>query len=56
VWGDTIVAAERGLPGGPYRDVLTGRRLTPQREGRQVGFALADLFAHLPVALLERVA
>jgi (1->4)-alpha-D-glucan 1-alpha-D-glucosylmutase len=43
-WGDTAVA----VPAGSWVDVLTGRRVggpTPA----------ADLFAELPVALLERV-
>jgi (1->4)-alpha-D-glucan 1-alpha-D-glucosylmutase len=42
-WGDTTL----GLPAGRWDDVLTGRSFTGQ-------VAAGDLFAELPVALLER--
>ena len=42
-WGDTILA----LPKGTWADRLTGKRWTH-------GIEAADLFAELPVALLER--
>ncbi|HKI97035.1 MAG TPA: malto-oligosyltrehalose synthase [bacterium] len=56
VWGDTVLEGARGLPGGTWRDVLTGQELTPQREAHRLIFPLARVFAHLPVALLERIA
>jgi malto-oligosyltrehalose synthase len=55
VWGDTRVEGGRGVPGGTWREVLTGRRIAPHREGRRHAFAVAELFAHLPLALLERL-
>jgi (1->4)-alpha-D-glucan 1-alpha-D-glucosylmutase len=42
-WGDTVVA----VPEGSWTDVLTGRALTGP-------VPAAELFAELPVALLER--
>jgi (1->4)-alpha-D-glucan 1-alpha-D-glucosylmutase len=42
-WGDTSLA----LPDGSWTDRLTGRRLSGS-------VALADLYADLPVALLEK--
>jgi (1->4)-alpha-D-glucan 1-alpha-D-glucosylmutase len=55
VWGETVLTGERGLPGGTYRDALTGRELAPRREGGRVVFPLREVFAHLPLALLERL-
>jgi (1->4)-alpha-D-glucan 1-alpha-D-glucosylmutase len=49
VWGDTRLDLS-GLEPGTWRDVFTGRRLTPA-DG---GLATADLFAQFPVALLMR--
>lgn len=46
-WGDTTVALASAGGAGGLRDVLTGRRF----DGRVL--ALRDVFAHLPVALLE---
>ena len=40
------------FPAGPYRDVFTGRTLTPVRRNGNVILPLADAFAHLPIALL----
>ena len=54
VWGDTVLRAGHGLPGGVYCDVLTGRRTTPRREAGRLLFPLGEVLAHLPVALLER--
>lgn len=56
VWGDAILESKPGMPGGTYRDVLTGQVLAPRRESRRLIFPLAQVFAHLPVALLERAA
>ncbi len=54
VWRETAIAlGERALP--RYRDLLTGRVVTPEnRDGRAV-LALADALAVLPVAVLEAV-
>jgi hypothetical protein len=40
---------------GLYRDVFTGRLIRAVAASAGVLFPLAQVFAHLPVALLERV-
>jgi (1->4)-alpha-D-glucan 1-alpha-D-glucosylmutase len=53
IWDDTHIALGDGLPAGEYRDALTGVRHAVD-PGRPVLLA-GDVFAHLPVALLERL-
>jgi (1->4)-alpha-D-glucan 1-alpha-D-glucosylmutase len=50
-WGDSALPVQ---PGAVYREMLTGRELRPQRSGGGFELPLAEVFAHLPVALLER--
>ncbi len=50
-WGDTSVALEGNLSTGRYRDVFTGLEFEVQKGALR----LADVFAHLPLALLERI-
>jgi (1->4)-alpha-D-glucan 1-alpha-D-glucosylmutase len=53
-WGEDAVSVD-AIPDGIYRDVFTGRELRARRgpDGRYV--PLAEAFAALPFALLERV-
>jgi len=54
-WGDSELVLRKDLPGGAFRDVFTQRTLEVQgRNGRRM-IRLANVFAHLPVALLEGV-
>lgn len=53
VWGDTVVLLRRDLVCPVFRDIFTGRSLTAVARGGQQELAAADLFSHLPVALLE---
>ncbi len=55
VWGDTAVALNYVSASGLYQDVFTGQRIRAERGGAGVELPLAQVFAHLPVALLERV-
>ena len=48
-WGGTTLKLADGLPGGNWKDILTGRTVKSQKGGLPVG----DLFADLPIALLE---
>jgi len=50
-WQDTAVALPQALAGRRFRDVFTGRVLGT-REG---SLAAAEVFTHLPVALLEAI-
>ncbi len=53
VWRDAAVLLRRDVVCPSYRDVFTGRTLTPvARDGQRV-LTAADVFSHLPVALLE---
>ena len=55
VWGDSAVALNYVSAAGLYQDVFTGQRIRAEHSGAGVELALAQVFAHLPVALLERV-
>ena len=55
VWGDSTVALNHESAAELYRDVFTGQRIRAERIGAGVELPLAEVFAHLPVALLERV-
>jgi (1->4)-alpha-D-glucan 1-alpha-D-glucosylmutase len=55
VWGDSAVALNYDSAAGLYRDVFTGRLIRAERIGDGVELPLAQVFAHLPLALLERV-
>jgi (1->4)-alpha-D-glucan 1-alpha-D-glucosylmutase len=50
VWGESVVEMDHASAAGTYRDVFTGRLIRAEAE-----LPLAQVFAHLPVALLERV-
>jgi len=54
-WGDTVVALGYESAAGWYQDVFTGHRIRAERNSAGVELPLAQVFAHLPVALLERV-
>jgi (1->4)-alpha-D-glucan 1-alpha-D-glucosylmutase len=51
-WGDSALMAQRGAV---YHEVLTQRELRAQRSGGGFELPLAEVFAHLPVAMLERI-
>jgi (1->4)-alpha-D-glucan 1-alpha-D-glucosylmutase len=54
VWGNTALKIEEAL-GGCYRDVFTGRSICARLQPQGSELLLAEVCAHLPVALLERV-
>jgi len=56
IWGDSALLLRRDISRAAYRDVFTGRTVeSVERNGKHT-LPLAEVFAHLPVALLERVA
>ncbi|HEY6401687.1 MAG TPA: malto-oligosyltrehalose synthase, partial [Blastocatellia bacterium] len=55
IWGDSSVALDYPASDGLYRDVLTGRLIRAERNGAGIDLPLDQVFAHLPVAMLERV-
>ncbi|MGH9768276.1 MAG: malto-oligosyltrehalose synthase [Blastocatellia bacterium] len=55
VWGDSTVALNYVSADGLYREVFTGQRIRVVRANAGVELPLAQVFAHLPLALLERV-
>lgn len=55
VWGDTVVELNHESAAAWYRDVFTGQRIRAERASGGVEAPLAQVFAHLPVALLERM-
>jgi len=54
-WGDTVVALDHESAAGWYQDVFTGHRIRAERNSAGFELPLTQVFAHLPVALLERV-
>ncbi len=55
LWKDTVLVSAPSLPSGPYRDILSGTVVSPRMDHGTPGFPLDQVFAHLPVALLERI-
>ena len=55
VWGDSVLALEGKLLPGTYRDVFTGRKVQALNRDGGYYLPLAEVFANLPVALLERI-
>jgi (1->4)-alpha-D-glucan 1-alpha-D-glucosylmutase len=55
VWGDSAVALNYVSAAGLYRDVFTGQLIRAERIGGGVELPLAQVFAHIPLALLERM-
>lgn len=54
VWGETKLRIPDELAAGNYRDVLTDQKWCLTCEARERSLPLSQVFAHLPVALLER--
>jgi (1->4)-alpha-D-glucan 1-alpha-D-glucosylmutase len=55
VWGESALALNHTSAAGLYRDVFTGRLIRATSGGAGVELPLAQVFAYLPLALLERV-
>jgi (1->4)-alpha-D-glucan 1-alpha-D-glucosylmutase len=51
-WRDTYLSAPAGLLGERYTDLLTGARISAALDRDRRQLYVADLFAHLPIALL----
>ena len=51
-WSNTEIVLRKQLSAGSYREVFTGRTITPTRRNGNVIFPVSDAFAHLPIALL----
>ncbi len=54
VWGDTRLALHHETVGRKYRDLFTGEMLSVERRSGSPCLPLAKVFAHFPVAILER--
>ena len=54
IWGDSRLAAPAQWGHHPYRNVLTNRLIQPRDSAEGALFAVADLLADFPVALLVR--
>ncbi len=54
-WGDAEVVLRKQLPPGPYRDVFTGKSISPVRRDGDLVLPLAEAFSHLPIAMLVNV-
>ncbi len=54
-WSDTQVVLRKRLPAGPYRDVLTGRIVSPVAQDGDLVLPVSETFSHLPIALLINV-
>ncbi len=54
-WGDAQVILRKQVPAGPYRDVFTGKTVSPVRRDGDVALAVPEAFSHLPIAMLVSV-
>ena len=56
IWGDSDLLLRQDISRPAYREVFSGRTVEiVERNGKHT-LPLAEIFAHLPVALLESVA
>jgi maltooligosyltrehalose synthase len=53
VWGDTSLVLESRLATRTFRDAFTGLAHHPVPRDRRGQLPLAEVFGHLPLALLE---
>jgi (1->4)-alpha-D-glucan 1-alpha-D-glucosylmutase len=51
-WRDTYLSAPAGLLGERYADLLTGAKISAELDRDRRQLYVADIFAHLPIALL----
>ena len=51
-WGDTELILRKQVSTGPYRDLFTGKTISPVLRDRDVVLPVADAFSHLPIAML----
>lgn len=54
-WGDAEVVLRKRLSTGPYRDVFTGKAISPVRRDGDFVLPISEAFAHLPIAMLVNV-
>jgi (1->4)-alpha-D-glucan 1-alpha-D-glucosylmutase len=52
VWGDTSIALP-DPPAGAYRQIFTGRCMSPERRGDRAHLRVADVFDDFPIAFLQ---
>jgi len=54
-WGETRLLLPDGGPGAMYQNLLTFQFVTATAAEQGAALPMAEVFAHLPVALLHRV-
>ena len=54
-WGDAEVVLRKQLPSGPYRDLFTGKTVSPVRRDDEIVLPISEAFSHLPIAMLVNV-
>jgi (1->4)-alpha-D-glucan 1-alpha-D-glucosylmutase len=54
VWGDSGIVIPDEIDGNKFRNIFTGEGLQMIRKDEQRVLALSQIFAHFPVAMLER--
>jgi (1->4)-alpha-D-glucan 1-alpha-D-glucosylmutase len=52
-WEETFLPIPQGLLATTYKDILSGTSLAPEQRRKTWQLPLAEVFAHLPVALVE---
>ena len=55
VWGDSFIIVPIAEPGAQYRNIFTGEILTARDFEEATSLHLSEVFAHFPVAMLERL-
>ena len=49
-WGNAEIVLRKQLPAGPYRDVFTGKTVTPVQRDGTLSLPVSEAFSHLPIA------
>lgn len=51
-WGDAEAVLRKRLPTSPYRDVFSGKTVSPVQQGDDFVLPIGQVFSHLPIAML----
>ncbi len=55
VWGESRIVISDEIPGDQFRDIFTGQTIQAVDHNGDKALPLGEIFAHFPVAMLERV-
>jgi (1->4)-alpha-D-glucan 1-alpha-D-glucosylmutase len=55
IWGESRIVIPDEVPGNQFQNIFTGKTIQGVDQNGQKGLPLSEIFAHFPVAMLEKV-